>query len=362
MIPLSDSYFHILDILRAEPWLTADQLTRWAHRSPTRLNADLKPLLKQGLVQRVNPRCAQIDLRATYALTDRGVKQLAARRGLDEKTYRERFLVSRARHLEILWRIEPVCHVRELLLDLQVQDRRLQYANTLIREPYLYCGRQQVIQLQGRARLVSPEGNALRVAVEWDNLRLPFDRKRLNEFSEWLWQFWDWEPERNLPVLLFVVANETRLDQLWDLLHARMEFGLNLYTALFVTTVDRFVARGAYAPIWLSIEKNQWQSFTENQAWIPQEECQFYVVRGAHYPRIGKFQWDRNKQERFSEMERLLHLKFSLSVQAKRVLLRIAARPLLSVHQLAWLMLEHPDRVSKALQELFRAGLVKGIA
>lgn len=362
MVLLSDSCFRILNILRAEPWLTADQLSRWAGRSLTRLYADLKILLQQGLVQRVNPRCVQMKLRAVYALTDRAIKVLAEKDQLDERTYRQRFLVSRARHLEILWRIEQVCSVRDLLLELHTQGRRLQCANTLVREPYSYRGRQQVIQLQGRARILNQEGNALRVAVEWDNPRLRFDWKRLREFSEWLWQFWDWEPDRDLPVILFVAANDARLEQLRDLLFSRADFCLNLYAALLVTTVERWVEHGANAPIWLSVEKNQWQSFTDHQAWIPQADCQFYVVRDAHSARIGKFQWNGKQQEKLSESERLLQLKLALSVQAKRVLLRIATRPLLSVEQLAWLLQEHPDRVSKALRELFRAGLVKEFA
>lgn len=361
MVPSANSLLRILNILRAEPWLTADQLIRWTGRSTPRLYADLKLLFQQGLVQRVNPRCLTIHLRAIYALTDRGVRQLAARQAMDEKTYRERFRVSRARHLAILWRIEQVCPIRELLLDFNIAGKTVEFPSTLVREPYLYRGKQQVIELQGCARLVNEMGNALRIAVEWDNAHLKFDRKRLQEFAEWLWQFRDWEPDRNLPALLYVVANQARLEQLWDLLHSRMEFGGNLFSALFLTTLDRLIERGAYAPIWLSVEKNHWQNFTDNQAWIPQEECELWRVRDRHHSRIGKFQWCGKKQEKLSESERLLQLKLSLSVQAKRVLMRIATRPLLSVEQLARLMQEHPDRVSKALRDLFRVGLVRGL-
>ncbi len=361
MVSLSDSCFRMLKLLRAEPWLTAEQLSRWAGRSTTRLYADLKTLLQQGLVQRVNPRCVHMKLRAVYALTDRAIQVLAEQAHLDARAYRQSFPVSRARHLEILWRIEQVCSVRDLLLELHPKGGQLQFANTLVREPYPYRGRQQVIQLQGSARLVNAEGYALRLAVEWDNARVRLDRKRLTEFSEWLWHFWDWEPERNLPMLLFVMANDARLDQLWDLLYSHKDFGLNLYAALLVTTVERRIEHGANAPIWLSVEKNEWQKFTNNQAWIPQEECQCYVLRDAHSARIGKFQWNGKNQTTLSETERLLQLKLSLSVQAKRILMRIATRPLLSVEQLAWLMEENPDRVSKAMQELVRANLVQGI-
>src|SRR5581483_4098762 len=181
-----------------------------------------------------------------------------------------------AQHLEILWRIEQVCPVRELLLDLNTAGKTLEFPGTLVREPYLYRSKRQVIQFHGRGRLMDGNGNALRLAVEWDNARLRFDAKRLNEFAEWLWQFRDWEPERNLPALLCVVANPARLEQLWDLLHSRRKFGMNLYSALLLTTPDRWIERGAYAPIWLSVEKNQWQCFTDGQAWIPKEECELW--------------------------------------------------------------------------------------
>lgn len=362
MIPTSDSSVRILKALRAEPFLTARQLTRWAHRSATRLYVDLQLLLKEGLVQRVNPRSAYLDLRAIYALTDRGVKMLAAQAGLDEITYRQRHLVSRARHLEMLWRIELVSAAREFFLELARGGYSLDAVGTLAVEPYLFRGHSKTIQFHGRARLVAGNGNALRLVVEWDDARVRLDRQRLLQFSEWLWQFRDFEPDCNLPTLLFVVANERRLDQLWDLLYSRLDYGVRLHAALLLTTLDRLIERGAYAPIWLSVERNEWQTLTEHQAWLPREECRFYVIRSPHNGRIGKFPHGKKRLEKSSEMERLLDLKLKLTSQAKRVLLRIATRPLLSVEQLGWLMGEHPDRISKALQELARAGLVKGLA
>jgi hypothetical protein len=152
------------------------------------------------------------------------------------------------------------------------------------------------------------------------------------------------------------------LDQLWDLLYSRLDYGVHLHAALLVTTLDRLINQGAHAPIWLSVERNQWQTLTEHQSWVPQEECQFYVVPSPRKGRIGRFPQAGKRLGKSFGMEHLLQLKLSLSAQAKRALLRIATRPLLSVEQLAWLMGEHPDRIGKALQELARAGLVKGLA
>lgn len=362
MVSISNSLLCILRALRDEPWLTADQLVRWVQRSSTRLYADLQALLKLRMVQRLNPRCARLDLRALYALTDLGVKMLAVQTSVDERTYSQRYAISRARHVEILWRIEMVCAVRDCLLESARGENSVQAVRTLVHEAYFYRMKQSTIKLDGRARLVDKNGSALRIVVEWDNERLRLDAQRLLRLGEWLWQFREWEPERDLPALLFVLANDTRLQEFWELLHTRMEFGGNLRAALLLTTRAHLRERGMNAPVWFSVEQNAWRTFTEGQAWLPAEECRFHWIGNARSGRIGHFSLSSKRVETVRGLEHLLALNLALSAQAKRVLLRIATRPLLSVEQLAWIMQAHPDRVSKALQELARARLVEGIA
>ncbi len=359
MNSLSDSSLRILRALRDEPWLTADQLGGWVQRSSTRLYAALQELLAQRLLQRLNPRCARMNLRAVYALTDRAVKRLAAQAQVEERAYRQRYSIARARHVEILWRIEMVCAVRDLVLELTRGAYSAQALGTLVQEVYPFRIKEKTIGLHGRARLVDGNGNALRIAVEWDDERLRVDVRRLLHLAEWLWQFREWEPDRNLPALLFVVANHERLEQVREMLWARMEFCGNLHAALLLTTRAHLREHGAHAPIWFSVERNAWQTFTQGQVWLPRAECPFQPLAGTRSGRIGGFVLERKGRETSRGLKNLLQLKLALSAQAKRVLLRLATRPLLSVQQLAWLMQEHPDRVSKALQELRRMGLAE---
>lgn len=361
MISLSDAMFRLLYLLCREPWLTAQQLAIWTNRSLSRLYADLDCLLQHQFVQRVNPRCADLDVHFLYAITDRAVKFLAERRGMDERALRQEFQATRTRHLEILWRIEAVWAVREFLLGLGKGEYAVQSIGTLEREAFSFHMQQKVIQFHGRARLEDANDSALRVVVEWDNERVRVDRKRLFMLAEWSWQFHDWEPAPNVPTVLVVLANHARLNELWDMVNSHMEFAGPLHSTLLLTTTERLYARGAFAPIWLSVARNEWQTLTAQQYWLPKEECEFYVLRDMRSGRIGKFSFTGKNLGTLATSQRLLHLNLTLSAQAKRVLRRIATRPLLSVEQLAWLMHEHPDRVSKALHELARANLVKPI-
>ena len=94
---LSLLHIRILNALRAAPWSTVDQLARWANRSLARVYADLQLLLARRLVQRVNPRSPHFELRAVFAITDRAVRLLAGRAGMEERAYRERYAISRVR-------------------------------------------------------------------------------------------------------------------------------------------------------------------------------------------------------------------------------------------------------------------------
>ena len=361
MNSLSDSMFRILYLLCREPWLTAEQLAKWTNRSLSRLYADLDCLLRLQFVQRLNPRSADLDVHFLYAATDRALKILAERRGIEEPTFRQMFRATRTRHLEILWRIEWVWGVREFLLELQKGGYGIESIGTLEREAFSLHVQEKVLQLHGRARLVDANGNALRVVVEWDNERVRVDRKRLFMLAEWAWQFHDWEPAPNVPTVLLVLANDARLDAVWEIVHSHMEFAGPIHSTLLLTTVERLYARGGFAPIWLSVARNEWQTLTVHQYWLPKQECEFHVLRDTGNGRVGKFSFDDKNADTLSVSQHLLHLHLALSAQAKRVLRCIATRPLLSVQQLGWLMCEHPDRVSKALRELARANLVKNI-
>ncbi len=362
MVSLSDSMFRLLFVLCREPWLTAQQLAIWTNRSLSRVYADLNYLLRYSFLQRVNPRCADLDVHFLYAVTDRSVKILAQRRSMEERAFRQTLHATRARHLEILWRIESVWAVRECLLGLRKGEYAVQNIGTLEREALSFHMQEKVFQFHGRARLVDANGKALRVVVEWDNARVRVERKRLFALAEWAWHYHDWEPKPNMPMVLAVLANDARLNEVWDVVCSHMEFAGPLHSTLLLTTIERLYARGAFAPIWLSVARNEWQRLTAHQYWLPKEESSFFMLRETASGRIGKFTFAAKNVETLPPSQRLLHLNLTLSAQAKRVLRRIATRPLLSVQQLAWLMWENSDRVSKALQELLRAELVKGVA
>lgn len=359
MSQLSLLQVQILTALRAAPWTTVDQLARRANRSVARVYADLQLLLAGGLVQRVNPRSPHFELRAVYALTDRAVRALASRAGMEERAYRERYAISRTCHAELLWRIELVWRVREIGLGLTSKGWSLESFHVLRRVSYRLRYEEKTIQFHGCGKLVQQDGNTLPFVVEWDDGKWVWDLNRLGQFSEWLDPYWFHDKETNYPCVLIVTANRARLDALWNILHEPAHRWMWKAPALHLTTQEKVERHGPHGKIWLDVERNQWKRWYDEEPRYPKTYLPFSIVSLARHGRIGNFESQPDSAKPVSTPERLLRLKVSLSAQAKRVLLRVATRPLLSVSELAWLMSEHPDRVGKALQELVQGGLVE---
>ena len=159
----------------------------------------------------------------------------------------------------------------------------------------------------------------------------------------------------------YCLSRRTRhaLEALWNILHEPAQRWMWKFPALHLTTQEQIEQQGPHAKIWLDVERNQWKRWYDEEPWYPKTYLPFHLVPIARQGRIGTFESQLQTARSLPTTERLLRLKLALSSQAKRVLLRVATRPLLSVSELAWLIGENSDRVGKALQELQKGGLVE---
>ncbi|HZQ09126.1 MAG TPA: hypothetical protein VFD70_21290 [Anaerolineae bacterium] len=356
----SPSQIQILQLLAQEPWLTPEQIVRWQQRGASRVQADLNCLLRAKLVQRVNPRSGWIPARAVFGLTDRGVDALASQQNADTSGYRRINGISRARHTVLLWRLERMWNVRNLMLSLDTPEYHVKSLKTEVDEYYAVKERHGIIHVHGRGMLAHEDGWFLPFVVEWDAWNEPVDPKRLARFSRWLKdaRFHAFGFKKNLPTLLIVAADAWRWHEIWDgYAGAPREYGA-VAPPMYLTTAHLLRTRGANAGIWFSSDMHERGQVFASARWQEREPKVLVSTPPSRVSKIGTFQenpmvWNGNRTA-----AHLLQWKLSLSPVAKRAFHWVLRYSLLSVDEIAWLGDETQWRVQKELKTLAEKGLV----
>lgn len=359
MIRISPQQYSILHHLAREPWLTADQLTGWSRLSLARIYVHLRPLLEQELVQCLNPRSAHMELRSVYALTDQAVSRLAAQHGLFEPEFRLRHRLTRTRHVNLLWQLERVCSIRDILLRLPRSMFQPGMARTLTRVEFVYRNLRKSLTLHAAGELKLGENQGLPFVVEWELAHLPFDARRLRDLAEWHTSYFEWIVQRSVPVLLFVLPNRPRLEQVWEVLQSAR--GSWRVLGVYLTTLAQLERQNPLAPIWLSAASGKRECWHESEPARPLAQCGFAFKAESSRARIGRFGPSRERGAKAGHAKPLLDLKLGLSAQAKRMLQVVARRPFLAVGEVAWMCAENADRVGKVLKELEQSRLVEAV-
>lgn len=350
----------ILQLLAQEPWLTPEQIVRWHVRGASRVHADLNHLLQAKMVQRVNPRSGWISARAVFGLTDRGVDVLASQQNVDVTTYRRRNGISRARHTLLLWRLERVWNVRNLLLALDRSEYHVKMLKTEVDECYAVKEQHGILHVHGRGMLAHDDSWFLPFLVEWDAWNEPTDRKRLARFNRWLKdaRFHTFGFEKNLPILLIVAADAWRLHEIWDVyVSAPREYGA-VAPPMYLTTAQLLRTRGANDAIWFSSETHEWGQVFSDARWQEHEPKVFLSSQPTQASKIGAYQEKTIADNAKLTAAHLLQWKLALSPVAKRVLHWVLRYPLLSADEIAWVGDETRWRVQKELKTVAENGLV----
>ena len=355
---LSEHQVDLLWALCYEPWLTPEQLMRWQMRAMSRVQADLNRLLKDKFVQRVNPRCAWIPPRAVYALTDRGVEFLAERDKVDVAAFQLRWHVSRARYTQLLWRLERMWNVRNLILSLDTSSQRIKTFETEVSVSVGLRNRHRRVDLHGHAVLENTDGYYLEFAVEWDSSQEPLDRRRWRQLADW----WKTFPTGGnaLPILI-VAADAWRLVEIREMCGSALRERRFHLPPVYLTTRALMRVHGIEQPIWFSAHGQKWGKVFEECVWHPTPPKQMPVVSISRGSQVGTFQEKPIEYVRRLNAADLLQLRLQLRPIAKRVFYWILRYPLLSANEIAWLGAETGWRVRKELGTLQEFGLVSAL-
>lgn len=299
-----------------------------------------------------------MELRSVYALTDRAASRLAAQNGVCEPEFRLRHLLTRARHADLLWNLERVCSIRDFLLRLPRSMFQPGMARTLAHVELVYRNMRKSLTLHAAGALQFGEGQGLPFVIEWELAHLPFDARRLRALAEWHNSYFEWIVQRSVPVLLFVVPNRPRLEQVWEVLESTHPSSWRV-SGVYLTTLAQLERQNPLAQIWLSASSGKWECWHETEPAHPLAQCGFAFKAGSSRAKIGQFSTVPATELTKGRERTLLDLKLGLSAQAKRVLQVVARRPFLAVGEVAWLSGENADRVGKALKELEQSELVE---
>ena len=355
---LSEPQMDVLWTLCYEPWLTPEQLVRWQMRAMSRVQADLNRLLKGKFVQRVNPRCAWIPPRAVYALTDRGIEFLSERDGVEVAAFRRRWNVGRARYTQLLWRLERVWNVRNLILSLDTSSQTIKTLETEVSVPVALQNRQSTVHLHGYGLLEDQNEGCRQFAVEWDSLQEPLERRRWLQLLHWWHTF---ATDGNALPIMIVAADHWRLVEIWEIYKSALRERTVKPPPIFFTTRTLLRTRKVAEPIWYSSHSQKWGRVFEECAWNRTSSKRLHVISISRGGKIGTFpEKPIEAAEKLNE-EDLLQLHLQLSPIAKRALHWILRYPLLSANEIAWLGNETVWRVRKELRTLQEFGLVGGV-
>lgn len=358
MVTLTPAQLAILNALTDHPWLTPNQLEVYLGRSPTRLHVDLESLLAGRSIQRVNPRSATLAVRAVYALTDRGVQVLAERAGMEPRVWRAQHRISRTRHMQLLWVLDRVCRVRDLLLALSQERQQLTELAVEVEERFYDWTKEHVLHLHGRGMLCNTEGQRLPVVVAWETEASALTLPQLNAFVLWQFasQFLGPEGERYDPQLLFIVPRLERIMELQRLLlRLCTRDGIKGMPPLYLTTVPLLQARGAQSPIWFNFLTSEWGRMFAGAVFQRIPDGVFSPIRASgaqHFGKIGTFRTEALGLVANRSYAELLQFKLQLSPQAKRLLGEMSMHPLLAADELTLLLQAGADRVQMELKRL----------
>jgi predicted transcriptional regulator len=351
--------------VRDHPLLTRRQMEIYWSRSRSTIRAMIQGLVRRGLLRRYNARRAEVNIRAMYALSEKGAEAL-----MDAGT-------TPARLAWLLVVSECVFKTRSFLIRLSRPapgwDWRLGNWDVEVALPFHLSspGAERAIQVavHGAARLARADGCWTTLVVEFDTRRAPVhaERERLMHWVEAQAdsRFIGKARAEEFPILVVIAADEFRLQDYYGYLRAAAMARRLPMPHAYLATAERAAAvrENPAAPVWFSTRAGRGSvpllsDIPGNAPPCPTE------VEWTRLPLTRRVHRDIAKDSNITvaplaetdspsfSLIGLGSLALSLTPQDKQVLNEIARHPLLDAESWSVLLQQSRWRVEKSLARL----------
>lgn len=347
----------LLETLVEQPLLSAEQLGVMYAAHPNTIRGELKGLIRDGFVAKINPRSSELETRAVFYPTAKGVREIA-------RACSNKITLSFRRLIELWVVLERVYFVRNFLLLLE-RPYAIQTWDVEVKQQFRW--RNQVRSLNFHATgLAQANGCRIPFVIEWDSGILTLERQHLARCVEWNWTIRLTNANVLRPTFLILANDSPSLERYYAELRAAA-FARNLPIPQTYLAIKSVAFRNQpTAPIWYLAKTGKRTGLLDglqvNSApsqGIPFVNTQPHVTTRANQRKdLNSLPFDAAHP---STLDSVAALKRDLTPQAKLVLKEIAAHPMLSKNELAELLRAAPKRVLVSLTQLENWKLIQAM-
>lgn len=343
----------VLDQVVRHPLMSPEQLAVLLASHPNVVRKHLKSLLREGMVERINPRSPEISPRALFYPTDCGICAIGQP---PETVPLTNDIVAR------LWLvIERAYSVRNLLLTM-LRPFGVQEWDVEVSVPWIGRGKPKHLVLHGIG-VTHLSNSQIPFAVEYDTGILTYEPERMALWVEHqrtlrMESFYSRTP---LPVLVVVAQDANNLVGYLNRLQAVSSARQAPFPETFLTTRHLLYGRGVTSPIWYSSETGRAGNLFATLTTAPNMTTtvsRFWRLEPRVLTSPNVSLTTARMQPGGPLLETLIALKRELSPQAKRVLHQVANFPLLSHGEVEELLGDYSGQVGRLLRELVDRSLI----
>ncbi len=345
----------LLETLVEQPLLTAEQLGVMYAAHPNTVRGELKGLIRDGFIAKINPRSPELETRAVFYPTPKGMRETVCASS-------NKLMLSSRRLIELWLVLERVYFVRNFLLLLE-RPYSIQSWDVEVKEQFHWRNQVRTLNLHATG-IAQPNGCRILFVIEWDTDILSRERQRLARWVEWNWAI-RLSNANARPIFLVLASEGPGLERYYAELRAAA-FARNLPIPQTYLAIKSVVFRNPpTAPVWYFAETGKRTTLFDGlQAnppapsnVIPFVNLQANVATSQNQGRnLSYLLFDAAHP---STLSSLAALKRVLSPQAKSVLNEIGAHPMLSKDELAELLHGAPKRVHVTLTQLEEYKLIQ---
>lgn len=377
----------IVEALRDHPFLSRRQLELYLHCSGRAAREGLEALTHRSWIKRYNARQPWLHTRSLFALTPKGIAELAQQANVRTDDYARQFDLHAARFERLILMMERVFQIRTLFLWL-ARDGLWQTTTWDVEVGKFFSAKGKAfwIPFHGAALMrSSPAPNTApvkqerwaHVVIEFDLRRVPVekDRERFVQFviAQNDPRYWDKDKEEFFPILLVVAQDEFRLQDYYTILRSTAVSRQLPMPRAYLTTFGEMLSLRSdnTRPIWYStisgartsllfdaqgitgspLEKVSWRKLPLGLS----GEAGHSGVMTPEFPASANVAADNAPDTKPS----MASIALSLGPLEKRLLDEIAAHPLLTAKDLAVLVKGSMRRIRPGIRILRELKLVE---
>ncbi|HZQ06134.1 MAG TPA: replication-relaxation family protein, partial [Anaerolineae bacterium] len=335
----------LLETLVEHPLLSAEQLGVMYAAHPNTVRGELKGLIQDGFVAKINPRSPELETRAVFYPTPKGVREIA-------RACSNKIVLSSQRMIALWLVLERVYFVRNFLLLLE-RPYAVQTWDVEVKKQFRRRNQLRTLNLHATG-IAQADGCLTPFVVEWDMGILALERQRLARWVEWNWTIRLSDANLIRPVFLILASDAPGLERYYAELRAAA-FARNLpITQTYLAIKSTVFRNQPTAPIWYLAETGKrtrlfdgLQDHSAKSNVIAFVDLQSKVASRANQGKdLNHLPFDESHP---TPLTSIAALKRDLTPQAKSVLNEIGAHPMLSKDDLAELLRAARKRVLVSL-------------